>query len=193
MVHCLGERAHFSCSFVAVFWWFLPLKASILLYDICYWWFFLSQGNRWTKYLVCLKIQRSKTCLLMLEYLVILDGFACCCQLSWLWIEVKDLCFIHCHILKRKLLFVALKQLTKNSLNHRHIVIFDQLWANVAPTWNIAFSLTNVHENGKYILISSNPVLCHATWIYDRPKGIYGVCENHGFFKIIGAIYMSGS
>ena len=34
-VHCLGERALFSSSFVAVFWWFLPSNATIMLYDIC--------------------------------------------------------------------------------------------------------------------------------------------------------------
>ena len=32
-----------------------------MLYNIRYWWFFLSQGNRWTKYLVHPKIRRPKT------------------------------------------------------------------------------------------------------------------------------------
>ena len=50
-VHCLGERALSSSSFVAVFWRFLPSNTPTMLYNIRYWWFFLSQGNRWTKYL----------------------------------------------------------------------------------------------------------------------------------------------
>ena len=46
-----------------------------MLYNIRYWWFFLSQGNQWTKYLMHPKIQRPKPCLLMFVSLVTLDGF----------------------------------------------------------------------------------------------------------------------
>ena len=45
-----------------------------MLYNICYWWFILSQGNRWTKRLAHPKIRRSKPCLLMFASLVVLDG-----------------------------------------------------------------------------------------------------------------------
>ena len=48
-------------SFVAGFLWFLPSNVQIMLFNICYWWFFLSQGNRWTKYLVHPKICTSKS------------------------------------------------------------------------------------------------------------------------------------
>ena len=106
MVHCLGERALFSSSFVAIFWWFLSSNAPIMLYNICHWWFFLSQGNRWTKYLVHPKIQRPKLCLLMFASLVVLDCFH---LLIWLRSEVMDPCFIHCHIFTQKLLFIVLK------------------------------------------------------------------------------------
>ena len=41
MMHRLGERALLSSSFVAVFWQFLPSNTPIMLYNICYWWFFL--------------------------------------------------------------------------------------------------------------------------------------------------------
>lgn len=34
-------------------------------------------------------------------------------------------CLIHCHISAQKLLFIALN----NALNHRHLVVFDPLWA----------------------------------------------------------------
>ena len=46
-----------------------------MIYNICYWWFFLSQGNRWTKYLAYPKIWRPKPSLLMFASLVTLDGF----------------------------------------------------------------------------------------------------------------------
>ena len=94
-VHCLGERALISSSFVAVFWWFLPSNATKMLYNIRYRCFFLSQGNWWTKYLVNPKIRRPKPYLLMFTSLVILDGFH---QLIWLRSDVVDSYFIHCHI-----------------------------------------------------------------------------------------------
>ena len=46
-----------------------------MLYNICYWWFFLSQRNRWTKYLAYPKTRKPKPCLLMFASLVALDGF----------------------------------------------------------------------------------------------------------------------
>ena len=46
-----------------------------MIYNICYWWLFLSQGKWWTKYLVQPQIQRPKPCLLMFVSLVALDGF----------------------------------------------------------------------------------------------------------------------
>ena len=48
-----------------MFWLFLPSKTPIMQYNICYWYFFLSQFNQWTKYLVCPKIWKPKHCLLM--------------------------------------------------------------------------------------------------------------------------------
>ena len=104
--------------------------------------------------------------------------FTCCCPLSWLliwlWSQVVDLCFIHCHIFMQKLLFVALKQLQTMLWITLHIVVFDWLWANVAPTLNTAFSLTNIHAKWwiQCLLISSTPLLSHTTSIYDQPKQV---------------------
>ena len=56
MVHCLGEKVLFLLHLWPFFWWFLPSNAPIMLYNIPYWWFFLSQGNRWTKCLAHPKI-----------------------------------------------------------------------------------------------------------------------------------------
>ena len=75
IAHCLSERALFSSSFVAIFWWFLPSNAPVMLYNICYWWFFFSKDNQWTKYLAYPKIRKPKPCLLMFASFVTLDGF----------------------------------------------------------------------------------------------------------------------
>ena len=114
-MHCLGERALFSSSFVAVFWHFLPSNALITLYNIRFWWFFLSKGNRWTKYLAHPKIHRPKPCLLVFASLVALDGFhlllftQLTANLTPEW--SSGTCFIHCYIFTQKFLFVVLKQL----------------------------------------------------------------------------------
>ena len=111
-VHCLGERTFFSTSFVVIFWWFLPSNAPIMLWNIRYWWFFLSQGNRGTKYLAHPKIRRPKPCLLMFASLVSFGRLSPAAVYSTdCWSEVLDPCFIHCHIFMQKLLFVALKLL----------------------------------------------------------------------------------
>ena len=68
-------KSTFSFSFVDIFWPFFPSNTPIMLYNICYWWFFLSQGNWWTKYLAHPKIQRPKSCLLMFASLVALNNF----------------------------------------------------------------------------------------------------------------------
>ena len=177
-VHCLRERALFSSSFVAIFWWFIPSNAPILLYNIRYWWFFLSQVNRSTKY-------QNKEALPADIYIYLWSlwtAFTCCCQLSWLpiWLQsaVGDLCFIHCHIFtEKKILFVAFKTVANNALNRRRVAVFGRLWANAATTLNTAFSLTNVHSQWwiHCLLISSTLLLSHATSIYDRPKRVCGV------------------
>ena len=84
MVHCLVERALFSSSFVAVLGQFLPSNTLIMLYDIHYWWFFLSQGNRWTKYLVHPKIWRPNLAYWCLCLWSLWTALTSCCPLSWL-------------------------------------------------------------------------------------------------------------
>ena len=73
--------------------------------------------------------------------------------------------------------FCCIETVAKNALNHRRIVIFDQLWTNAALTLNRALSLTNFHAKWwiHCLLISSTPLLSHATSIYDRPKRVWGV------------------
>ena len=128
-VHCLGERALFS-SFVAVFWLFLPPNTPIMLYNIHYWWFFLFQGNQWTKYVAHPKIQRPKPACWCWRLWSLWMTFTYCCPLSWLsiWLRSKAVvpCFLHCHIFMQKLLLVALK-VANNTLNRRRVVVFDRL------------------------------------------------------------------
>ena len=66
------------------------------------------------------------------------------------------------------------------TLNHRRVVVFDWLWANMTSTLNTAFSLTNVHAKWwiHCLLISSTPLLSHATSIYNQPKCVCGVFFN---------------
>ena len=125
-VICLGERAHFSSSFVVVFWWFLPSNTPIMLYIIHYWWFFLSKGNQWTKYLVDPKIWRTKPFLLMFVSFVALDGFHLLLSTQL----TANLSHIHA-----KTSFCCIETVANNALNCRHVV-FDRLWANVTPTFN---------------------------------------------------------
>ena len=131
-VHCLGERALSSSSFEAISLRFLPSNAPIMLYNIHYWWFFLSQGNRWTKYLAHPKIQRPKPCLLMFVSLVTLDGFhlllptQLTADLTPEWSGgsmFHPLSHIHA-----KTPLCCIETVANNALNHRHIV-FDWQWA----------------------------------------------------------------
>ena len=73
--------------------------------------------------------------------------------------------------------FCCSETVANNSLNCQRVIIFDWLWANVSPSLNTAFSLTNVHVKWwiHCFLISSTPLLSYATSIYDRPKRVCGV------------------
>ena len=106
-------------------------------------------------------------------------AFTCCCPLSWLpiWLlrNVVDLCFLHCHIFMQKLLhWNSCKQCFESSMHC--FFFFYRLGANATPTLNTTFSLTNVHAKWwiHCLLISSTPLLTHATSIYDWPKWVYG-------------------
>ena len=132
-VYCLDERALFSSSFVAIFCWFLPSNVPIMLYNICYWWLFLSQGNWGTKYLAYPKIQRPKPCLLMFASLVALDSFHQLLStqlMANLTLEWSGGSLFHplSHI-NSKTPFCCIETVANNTLNHQHVV-FDRLWAN---------------------------------------------------------------
>ena len=160
-VHCPSERALFSASFFAVFWRFPPLKTPVMIYNICYWWFFLSQWNRWTKYLCIPKYWGENLTCWCLGLWLLWTDLTCCCPLSWqpIWFHIETV--------------------TSNALNRRRIVVFDRLWENAAPTLNTAFSLTNFHAKCWIycLLIYSTSLLSPATSIYDWPKRVWG-----GFF-----------
>ena len=74
-MNCLGERALFSSLFGIVSSQFFPSNKLIIPYNIRYWWFFLSKGNRWIKYCAHPKIRRSKPYQLKFVFLFALDGF----------------------------------------------------------------------------------------------------------------------
>ena len=84
--------------------------------------------------------------------------------------------WINFHLFTQKL-FYCIETVANNALNLQHVVVLNRLWANAEPTLNIGISLTNV--NAKWwihcLLISSTPMLSHATSIYDRPIRVYRV------------------
>ena len=105
-----------------------------MLYNIHCWWFFLSQGNRWTKYLVYPKIQRPKPCLLMFTSLVALNGFhlLLSTQLTAnLTLEWSGGSMFHplSHIYA-KTPFCCIETVANDALNRQCIVVFDWLWTN---------------------------------------------------------------
>ena len=73
--------------------------------------------------------------------------------------------------------FCCIETVANNTLNCQCLVIFDRLWANVAPTLNTAFSLTNVLAKWwiHCLLISSTLLLSRTTSIYNQPKRVCGV------------------
>ena len=151
-----------------------------MLYYIHYWWFFLSQGNQWTKYLVHPKIWRPKPCLLVFASLVTLNGFhlllstQLTADLTTEW--SSETMFNSLSHIYTKTPFCSIETVANNTLNRQH-VLFNWLCGNVAPTLNTAFSLTNVHAKLwiHYLLISLTPLLSYTTSIYDRPKRVCAI------------------
>ena len=102
-----------------------------MLYNICYWWFFLSQGNQWTKYLVYPKIRRPKPCLLMFASLVTLDDFhlllstQLTANLTPEW-SIGSM-FHPLSNIYTKTPFCCIETVANNALNHQCVVVFDWL------------------------------------------------------------------
>ena len=120
-----------------------------MLYDICYWWFFLYQGkSRNIDTLHIPKYAGQNLLYWCLHLWSLWMAFTCCCPLSWqpIWLqsEVVDICFLHCHIFMQKLL-CSVETVANNALNCWRLIVFDRLWTNAAHTLKTAFSLTNVH------------------------------------------------
>ena len=122
---------------------------------------------------------RPKPCLLMFPSLITLDGFylLVSTQLTAdLTPEWSGGSMFHLlSYIYAKTPFCCVETITNNTLNHQRVVVFYRLWANVAPTLNTAFSLTNVNAKWRIhcLLISSTPQLSHATSNYDRPKWVF--------------------
>ena len=127
------------------------------------------------------KIWTPKPCLLMFVSLLTLDDFHLLLSIQLtadLTSEWSGGSLFHplSHIYA-KTPFCCTKTVANNTVNCRHIAVFDWLWANAAPTLNIAFSLTNVQAKWwiHCLLISSTPLPSHLTSIYDQPKRVCGV------------------
>ena len=130
----------------------------------------------------------------MLAYVVVLDGIHLLLStqlIADLTLEWSGGSMFHLlsHICA-KTPFRCVKTVANNALIRRRDVVFDQLWANAAPTLNTAFSLTNVCAKWwiRCLLISSTLLLSHSTSIYDRPKRVCGV-----FFVCVCVWVFSGT
>ena len=137
-----------------------------MLYNIRNRWFFLSQGNQWTKCLAHPKIRRPKPCLLMFASLVALDSFYLLLSTQL----IADLTpkwsggsmFYPLSYIYTKTSFCCVETVANNSLNRR-LVVFYRLWADAAPTLNTAFSLTSevFMQNGEYTAFWYLQLLCY--------------------------------
>ena len=147
------------------------VNAPITPYNIRYWWFFLSRGNRWIEYRAHPKIRRPKLYQLTFASLIALDGFRplLSTQLTAdLTLECSDGSIFHPspHIAWKNPYYCA--ETAPNStlnLNRRRVVVFDQLWAYVVHISNRAFSCSNLHAKWwiHCLLISLRCQLSHAT------------------------------
>ena len=83
-------------------------------------------------------------------------------EVKW-WVHVSFIVAYLC-INSFSLCWNSCKQLSESLLYY----CFWSMWANKAPTLNIAFSLTNDHEEWwiHCLLISSTPLLSHSTSVY---------------------------
>ena len=161
------------------FWWFIPSNTPIMLYDIHYWWFFLSQGN------CAFQNTKAKTFPANFASLVSLDSFhlllsiQLTANLTLEW-SGGSIFYPLLHIYA-KTPFCCVETVVNNVLNRQCVVVFDQLWANAPSTLNTAFSLTNVHAKWwmHCLLIYSTPLLSHAISIYVWPKWVFGVFQDN--------------
>ena len=124
-----------------------------MLYNISYWWFFLSQGKQWTKYLAHLKIWKPKPCLLMFASLVALDGFylLLSTQLTaYLTLKWSGWSIFYPLSHTQKLLFVALKQLQTMLwiINMLFLIDCEQMWH---PLWKQLSHWQMFMQNGEYL------------------------------------------
>ena len=163
-VHCLGERALLSSSFVAVFWRFLPSNTPIMLYNIWYWWFLLSQGNWWTKYLVHPKIRRPRPCLLMFGLLVTLNNFhpllftQLTANLTSEWSGGSMFYPLSYNYAKTSFCYV--ETVANNALNHGRVIVFDQ---TRYPLWTQLSYWQMIMQNGEYTAFWYLQLLCFLT------------------------------
>ena len=119
MVYCLGKRALITGSFLDDFWQFIASNASIMLLNICYWWFFLSQGNWWTKYLAHPKTLSADVC--VFDHFERLSPAA-----ADLTLELSSRSMFHplSHIYA-KTVFCCIETVVNNALNRQHVVVLS--------------------------------------------------------------------
>ena len=109
----------------------------------------------------------SKACLLMFASLVALDCFhlLLSTQLTTDLTSEWSGEFIF-HLLSHiyaKTPFCCVETVANNALNRWRVVVFDQLWANAAPTLNTKFLLTNFIQKVEFTAFWYLQLLCYLT------------------------------
>ena len=107
----LQKKPFFPSSFVAIFWRFPPSNAPIMLHNIHYWRFLLSQIDEQNTLHIA-KYSGPNLVYWCLHLWSLWTTFTCCSLLSWLpiWLrsELVNPCFINCHIFtQKKIVFVG--------------------------------------------------------------------------------------
>ena len=159
-----------------------------MLYNICYWLFFLFQGNL-SKYLAHPKIRRSKPSLLMF---VSLDGFhlLLSTQLTAdLTSEWSGRSMFHpLSYIYTKTPFCCVEIIANNTLNRRRVVVFDWLGANAHPLWTQLSHWQMFMQNGEYTTFwyLQLILLSHATSIYDWSKRVWSLLVFSGITAKFG-------
>ena len=158
LCHIFSWQKVWSGDFILqMHWW---------CYNISNWWFFLSQGNQWKNALHNPKYGDKNLACWCLCLWSLWMAFTCCCPLSWLpiwlWSEVMDPLFIHCHIFRQRLLFVVLKQLQTTLWMVDALFLIDcqqtrhLLWTQLSH-WQIFM------QNGEYTAFWYPQLLCYLT------------------------------
>ena len=187
-LHCLVERVIFSFAFLAVFWWFLPLNASV-----CYI-IFAIDGSSFLKIINEPCTSQNTEAKTLPADVCVFGRFG---QLSTdavhsmdCWFVSRVKCWIHISsivtYLRKSSFLLHWNTFKQRSESSTHCCFWSTVIKS-ASNLNTAFSFSNVHAKWwiHCLLISSAALLSHTTSIYDWLKRVFlGQLPNIGALSI---------